>query len=132
MAAPSSEDYYKPYRDYAWRFRIWLVAFGVSAPIALLSNSTAYSAIKSSSAATAAVWMMFGGVLIQILLTWLYKWCMWILYMCEIGQIKMDDCRFRIAHDLSTSFAAEFILDLLTVLLFFAASTILLLVLLHP
>ncbi len=132
MATPSSEDYYNPYRDYAWRFRIWLVAFGVSAPIALLSNSAAYSTIKSSCAATAAIWMMFAGVLIQILLTWLYKWCMWILYMCEIGQIKIDDCRFRIAHDLSTSFLTEFILDLLTVLLFIAASAILLLVLLHP
>ena len=131
MATPSSEDYYRPYRDYAWRFRIWLVAFGVSTPIALLSNSAAYAAIKLSCAATAAIWMMLGGVLIQILLTWLYKWCMWTLYMCEIGQIKIDDSRFRIAHDLSTSFSIEFILDLATVLLFFASSAILLSILLH-
>jgi hypothetical protein len=130
MATQASDEYYRPYRDYAWRFRIWLVAFGVSAPIALLSNSTTYSSLKTSCAAKAAIWLLFAGVLIQISLTWLYKWCMWVLYMSEIGQIQLNDERLKLAHKISCSFAIEFILDLTTVLFFLISSVILLIVLL--
>lgn len=130
MSTSQTENYYRPYRDYAWRFRIWLVVFGVSAPIALLSRDKVYEAISASCVAKAAICMMFAGVFIQILLTWVYKWCMWTLYMAEIGQLKITDPRFLVANDLSTSFATEFILDLLTLMLFAASTVILLTVLL--
>jgi hypothetical protein len=128
MSNPGQEtdNYYQPYRDYAWRFRIWLVVYGVSAPVAIIANEHTLEKLQGSCSAKVAIFMMLAGVFIQIILTWLYKCTMWALYMAEIGVLKIIDCRAKFASDISTSFATEFIFDFLTVMLFTASSIILL------
>ncbi len=116
--------YYDAYKGFANNLRIWFIAYGIGAPVFLLSNETGWAAIASSGNGKFLSILFLGGVATQILAALIYKTSMWYLYMGELGHISKESKTYKIAEVFSSGYWIEFIFDLITILLFGLASVL--------
>lgn len=77
--------FYTAYSGFASNLRIWFIAYGIGAPVVLLSNETAWSTVVDSGLGKRLAYFYFIGVAVQIFAALIYKTAMWYLY---IGELK--------------------------------------------
>lgn len=81
--AATASDYYAPYNEYSKTLRTWFVAFGIGAPVVLLSNAEAWKQIVASGFAVHLGFLFLFGGGMQVILAYLNKHAMWYLYYCD-------------------------------------------------
>ena len=111
--------FYEPYVQYARTLRAWFVAYGIGVPVLLVSQDAIAKAILATGTGNRIAWLFLCGVLIQIIVTFLYKYSMEYLYFDETDSKELKGTmRLKIAVWLSNAIWFEIFLDLISLLLF--------------
>jgi hypothetical protein len=124
--------YYESYKEFSWRFRLWVVAYGVSVPVIVLTKESNLDIISDSEFGVWAIGGCVIGVLLQVFLTWVYKTCMWYAHLNHIKEINTRSWRYVCSEKISKMYWMEAIVDFSTILLFSASTGILLWLVLFP
>jgi len=118
--------YYDSYKEFSWKFRLWVVAYGVSTPVILLSKESNMDLIRDSPLGLWAIAGCMVGVLLQVALTWVYKTCMWYAHLNHTQEIRDDFWLYIWSEKISKMYWIEALVDLFTVLLFVGSTGVLL------
>jgi hypothetical protein len=112
-------EFYKPYEEHAKALRTWLVAYGVGAPVLLLTNE---HLSKTFAAAADSRWValaFLGGGALQVLLAALNKTLMWACYFgAKHPEYADSKLRFKVAYWISEQFWIDLIVDAASLTLF--------------
>jgi len=124
---PARDDtgFFQPYSEFAKNLRTWFLAYGIGAPALLLSNQTAWAAVKQGGQLRIVAALFLIGVALQIAEALLYKHAMWHLYFAELDSRHKGSGWYKAADWLSNAYALELLIDLGTVALFVAATVVL-------
>jgi hypothetical protein len=125
------EYYFESYKDFAWRFRLWLVAYGIGLPAVIVSSKELWAVVKTSCDARFALWMPLVGVGIQVFVTWVFKTCMWYCDRHAKKVLPAESLRYRSALWITDRYYLEMILDFVTLGLYVYSTFILLKILLN-
>ena len=115
-------EYFKPYEEYSKVLRTWFVAFGIGAPVLLLTNERIAEAIKASGEARGVVSLFLLGVGLQVLIAALNKASMWSLYYGEVQNSFKGFIRYKVAYWFSEQFWIDFLVDASTMICFGVAT----------
>jgi|ERR1041384_1555567 hypothetical protein len=113
-----AEEYLQAYGQFAKILRTWLVAYGVGAPVLIVTNENVSKAIKDSGNAKAIAICFLVGVMLQVVLATLNKTTMWGLYYGEENPGIKSTVSYRFAFWFSETFWIEIVVDVATLLLF--------------
>lgn len=107
------------YEEWSKSLRTWLVAYGVGAPVLLLTNDRIAALIIPSPLAPLIGLLFLGGVALQILLAAINKWSAWAYY----SGVRYPDAHanskwFPKAKKIVDSFWIDLVVDCLTLVLF--------------
>jgi hypothetical protein len=116
------DGYFKAYEEYSRTLRNWLTAYGIGAPVILLSNEKIWLAVLASEKALLASAFFLGAVSIQVILAALNKSLMWALYFGTEHPEFRSRRRYRVADWFSEQFWFDFICDSISVILLAVAT----------
>lgn len=116
--ASLAEEYLEAYGEHARTLRTWLVAYGIGAPILLITNDSFAVAIRKSGDARWMAGCFFAGVTLQVLLSAVNKSAMWGLYYGETAPLFKRTFWFKLAYGVSERYWIDFVVDLATFVLF--------------
>jgi uncharacterized protein YaaQ len=111
-------EFYEAYEEHSKVLRTWLVAYGIGAPVVLLTNETAATKLVMSGGFGAAGTLFLVGVAAQVSLAALNKTVMWACYFAERHPEVKTHKRFRAAYWISEQFLIDFVVDVVTMALF--------------
>jgi hypothetical protein len=107
-----ADEYFKAYAELSRTLRTWLVAYGIGAPIALLTNEAFAEAIRKSGQSKYIAGAFLAGVAGQVVLATVNKVSMWALYYGETQAKFKETTRYCAAHWLSERYWLDLLLDL--------------------
>lgn len=114
----NTDYYYDSYREFSWKFRLWLIAYGVSIPVIVISNKSLLDLIKCDKYGQLWIMLTLLGVFIQVFLTWAFKICMWYCDRHVKGAISSESNKYKISVWISEHYIIEILIDIVTLLLF--------------
>lgn len=120
--ARDDSGFYPAYADFSRNVRTWFLAFGVGAPVLLLTNKDAGNKLVECGAAETVAFAFLIGVAAQVIGAILYKTAMWYLYTGELEANKKGSRIYKVSEWLSDQYWIEFALDAATFFLFSWAS----------
>jgi hypothetical protein len=115
-------EIYKAYEEYSKTLRTWFVAYGVGAPLLLMTNDKLSAKIAAAPEAPYLVAAYCIGVGVQVLLAVVNKNIMWGCYYGQIEPAFKNTRRYRFAEWVSAQYWIDALADLLTAVLFAAAT----------
>jgi hypothetical protein len=116
--------FWQPYSEFAKTLRTWFVGYGVGAPAVVLTQADLRLQLGASGMMAALAWFFFAGVLLQVLLAWVYKAAMWQLYLGETDEDRRNSRWYRSANAISEATWVEVVVDLATIVSFTIATFI--------
>jgi hypothetical protein len=120
--AGDAEGFYKACTDYSNTLRTWLVAYGVGAPVVLVSNAGLLAAVTRSEWTEWITALFLVGVILQVVLATLNKAAMWGCYYGAENREFRETRYYGWANWLSQQFWIDIGLDVLTIALFVTAT----------
>ena len=117
-AESDSTSYYRAYEGYEKTLRTWFVAYGIGAPILLLTDEAVRDAFTHSAQGRRIGGAFLVGVAVQVLLAIVNKTVAWANYYAATRPTVQGEWKYRTASWLSEQFWIDAIADLATVLLF--------------
>ena len=106
--------FFAPYAEFAKTLRTWFVAYGIGAPVVVLSNDKLRETLRLSGEARTVTSLFLMGVGVQVAAALIYKMCMWYLYLAELQPRLHETRRYRISVYVSEAFGIELFFDLVT------------------
>lgn len=116
MSENPSSGYFEAYEEYSRTLRTWFVAYGIGAPVFLLSNERLWIRLSDSRSALFSCGLFLLGVIVQTGLASLNKCAMWALYYGEENPTFQLRRRYKLADWFSEQFWFDFLCDSLTAL----------------
>ena len=117
-----ADEYFKAYAELSKTLRTWLVAYGIGAPIALLTNETFAVAIRRSGQSRCIAGFFLFGVAAQVVLAAVNKTSMWALYYGETQSDFKNKRRYKLAHVISEHYWPDLSLDVAAMVAFGVAT----------
>src|SRR4051794_3630697 len=96
-SAKEETGFHAVYAEFAKNLRIWFLAYGIGATAIFVTNEAVARKLLNSGYAPQVVYLLIGGVAIQIFVALLYKSIMWFLYMGEIYPTKRTSSVYKLA-----------------------------------
>jgi hypothetical protein len=117
---PAAKEFafYQPYAEFAKTLRTWFVAYGIGAPVLMLTNKDLWAALQRSGSARSIAEFFLAGAFLQIFQALLYKHAMWTLYSAEITPTEKNDRTYKMADWLSSATWIEVVFDSASLVLF--------------
>jgi hypothetical protein len=116
------EAFFDAYQEYSKVLRTWFVVYGIGGPVLLFTNDTFARTLKASGEGRSLAALFLAGVALQVVLAALNKFSMWGIYFGEFkGEFKRTR-RYKLSHWFSEQFWIDFVVDILTLFLFAAAT----------
>ena len=117
-------EYYRVYEHYAHLLRTWLVAYGIGGPVILLTRPEIWMKNISPGYAKFVGVLFLVGVVLQVLLALINKTVAWICYYGGTKETCKPKWWYKCAYRVSEMFLIDFIVDLLTIVLFSIATIV--------
>jgi hypothetical protein len=117
-----SEQYLGAYGEHSKVLRTWLVAYGIGAPVLLVTNDAISKVIKASGDGKLIAIFFLSGVALQVVLSALNKASMWGLYYGEENPSLKTHGLYKLAFGFSERFWIDFLVDIATLILFAIAT----------
>jgi hypothetical protein len=114
----ASESYFAAYAEHARTLRTWLVAYGIGAPVVILSQERIWERLATSGDVKQIALCFLVGVATQVVLSAVNKAAMWACYFGEIEPKYKGTWRYRTGVWLSERFSIDLYLDVFAMLLF--------------
>jgi hypothetical protein len=119
---PAGSYYYTAYEHHSSVLRTWLVAYGVGAPVLVLTNENVWSLLRHSGESRFIAACFLLGVILQVVIAALNKVLMWSSYYAEEHADYADTVRYRLTAALRGQFWIDFLADMFAILLFATAT----------
>ncbi len=113
-----AEEYLAAYGEFSKVLRTWFVAYGVGAPVLLITNEAVSTAIKTSGSAKTIGGCFLAGAALQIILATLNKAAMWVLYYGEENQSFKGGNSYKVGYWFSEHISIDLMVDSATLILF--------------
>ena len=110
--------YATSYVEFAKTLRTWFVAYGIGAPVLVLSQDSLRAKLGMNSTARMLAVEFLGGVALQIIAALTYKIAMWYLYIGELDSGFRTTHRYRWSDRISVALWLELLFDFGTLSLF--------------
>lgn len=120
--ASLSDEYFKVYEEYSKVLRTWFVAYGIGAPVLILTNSTLSQAIKASGTSKGIGAAFLFGVILQVLLAVTNKVAMWGKYYGEIEPDFQGTGSYKFSNWICEKFWIDVLIDIITMASFIWAT----------
>lgn len=114
--------FYEAFSGFSRALRTWFIAYGVGAPVIIVSSESVKAALSEIGDIKFISYLFMLGVIIQIIGAITYKTAMWYLYVGEFGEEYRDSWIYKVSDWLSESYWVEFVLDMVTLILFCGAT----------
>jgi len=114
--------HYKLYSDYAANLRLWLVAYGIGAPLLFVNSETLSNKLLLSPHAFIIVAIFLLGVMSQVIIALINKWSSWYLYAASTTTRFKHSLSYKAALWFSDRFWIDLSFDIITIILFSAAT----------
>lgn len=92
-----AKEFYAAYEHYSGLLRTWLVAYGIGAPVLMLTNEKLWDALGTSGSSRYIAICFLFGVGLQVLLATLNKTIMWASHYAEGHSEFQTTRRFKMA-----------------------------------
>lgn len=110
--------HYAAYEEHARTLRTWLVAYGIGAPVLILSQEAVWKQLTASGSLPLIAGLFLGGVVLQVILAAINKSAMWACYFGEIDPKYVGTRRYKFGLWLSERYIIDFACDLVSMGLF--------------
>jgi len=110
--------YYQPYKDATITLRAWLAAYGIGAPVLILSQEYVSSKIDLEGNGECIAVAFLAGLAIQGMFLLFNKISMGYLYENELEILPLEACRVKLSSWYSEAFWFHLIADIVTIGLF--------------
>ena len=117
-----SEGHYQAYEDYSRLLRVWLVAYGIGAPIIFITNDALWKTIAQHRFAWIVAVMFLSGVFLQVAVAWLNKTTQWVIYSGKKRPPYPTSWIFATARKIGRNFWIDVAADLASIVLFTIAT----------
>jgi hypothetical protein len=115
-------SYYSAYEQHSAILRTWLVAYGVGAPVLVLTNEKVWELLRHSGDSRFIAGCFLLGVVLQVVMAALNKVLMWSSYYAEEDAGYAATRRYALTEVLRGQFWIDFLIDVLAILLFVTAT----------
>ena len=113
----SAESFYSSYEHYGNSLRLWLVSYGIGAPVLFISNKDLYATVSKIDAINCIVFLFLLASFAQIINALINKWCNWYNYAFEARLRKKDGKTYKIVCAICNASWYDWVTDLVSVLL---------------
>jgi len=100
----AAHEHFDVYTEYAKTLRVWLVSYGIGAPVLLSTNELFSARILDSGNARIIAVLFLSGVGAQVLLALLNKNAMWACYYGSDNPSFQSTRRYKVADWLSRQY----------------------------
>ncbi len=114
----AAQEHFDVYTEYANTLRVWLVSYGIGAPVLLFTNELFSERVLDSGSARLVAILFLSGVGAQVFLALLNKNAMWACYYGSDNPSFKATRRYKLADWLSRQYWIDLVLDAGTFLLF--------------
>ena len=108
-------SYFDAYEEHAKALRTWLVAYGIGAPVFVLSQDSVRAAVARASAMRELVFFFLLGVVVQVVIVALNKALMWTLHYGEENEPYQETRWYRFADAVSEMFRLDLAADIISI-----------------
>jgi hypothetical protein len=116
--AARAQRRFELYADYAKMLRLWLVAYGIGAPVLFLTRPDVAAKLFERGNATTIAIIFLVGVAAQVLNAAVNKWAAWYIYAGVADEEFQDTRRYKVSAWISGQFWIDLSLDLAAMVLF--------------
>jgi hypothetical protein len=124
LTTAGETGYFQPYAEFAKTLRTWFVGYGVGAPALILTQHDLRQRLIDADRMRTLGWLFLSGVLVQVLLAWLYKTAMWELYLAETDTRRRSGWWYVSANAITEATWVEVVADIVTIVLFSVATIV--------
>ena len=114
----AAEEYFETYKQHSSVLRTWLVAYGIGAPVLVLTNDSVWEVLKMSVKSNSIAICFLAGVAAQVLITMLNKNLMWHSYYGENHTEHQSTTRYKLTKRIRSWFILDQLADLIAIILF--------------
>ena len=111
-------SYYAAYEQHSAILRTWLVAYGVGAPVLVLTNEKVWVLLRQSGDSRLIAGCFLLGVALQVVMAALNKTLMWSSYYAEEHSDYAATRRYSLTAILRGQFWIDFLADVSAIILF--------------
>jgi hypothetical protein len=115
-------SYYAAYEKHSAILRTWLVAYGVGAPVLVLTNEKVWELLRQSGDSRFIAGCFLLGVVLQVIIAALNKTLMWSSYYAEEHPDYAGTRRYAVTVALRSQFWIDFLGDVSAIILFVIAT----------
>lgn len=115
-------SYYAAYEKHSAILRTWLVAYGVGAPVLVLTNEKVWELLRQSGESRFIAGCFLLGVVLQVIIAALNKILMWSSYYAEEHSDYAGTRRYAVTVALRGQFWIDFLVDVSAIILFVIAT----------
>ncbi|NIM49041.1 MAG: hypothetical protein GTO22_07250 [Gemmatimonadales bacterium] len=115
-------EYYRAYEGHSRTLKTWLVAYGIGAPVLLLTNETLWRAVAASGESQRIGLFFLAGVALQVIVAAVNKVLMWASYFGQINPAFRGSRIHGLVAWLRTKFWVDLLVDAVSMLLFVVAT----------
>jgi hypothetical protein len=113
-----AQGFYAAYEEHSKTLRTWLVAYGIGAPVLLLTNEGLSERLTLAPNGPLIGMLFLAGVVVQVLLAALNKALMWTCYFIELYPDRRRSRWHQLAFRLSEQFWIDLSVDVVSLILF--------------
>lgn len=117
-------EHYANYAEYSKTLRTWLVAYGIGAPVLLNTNDHLLKLFNSSSLRLWIISFFLAGVLGQVVLGFINKWCAYHMYLGTCDATFKEAYRYRFWYYINERSWIDLTIDSLSIISFAIATVI--------
>jgi len=114
-APPKETGFYGPYKSFATTLRAWLVAYGIGAPVLFASQDAFAQLLARPEVASPILLVFLTGVVVQVAGAWLFKVCMWNLYVAERKPEYEGTLMYKLSYRIADTIWPDVIIDVVSV-----------------
>jgi hypothetical protein len=107
---------------YETKLRTWFIAYGIGAPILLLTQSTLRDRFLQSPNRRCVGILFLIGIAFQVVESWLYKMTTWYQYRGEVKNEITKSRMYKVSKWIEDHYSVDVIFDALTFILFLIAT----------
>jgi len=116
------QEFGDAFHNYEKSLRTWFIAYGIGAPILLLTQSGLRDKFLASPDRLCIGILFLAGIVIQVFESWLYKMTTWYQYRGEVNKDLKKTRRYRFSVWVENRYWIDVVFDLATAILFVLAT----------
>ena len=115
-------EHFQNYTDYSKTLRSGLVAYGIGGPVLFLTNQSLSDRVSVAPNKRLIIGLFLAGVALQVVLSFLNKWCAWNMYAGENQIAYRLKKRYKVWRIINDWSGLDFCIDAASIIAFICST----------